>query len=372
MDQPSLFLSAGDPSGDNAGARLIEALKLKHAELNIAGLGGKRLAALGQKQLAEPDRLAVLGFWEVAKQFFFFRRLMKQSVAWIEKNKPSLVLLIDYPGFNLRLAERIKPLGIPIVYYISPQVWAWGKKRIGQIERLVDRMLLILPFESDFYDATTVRHTFVGHYLLEDIPGEYISSLVPASGPLLLMPGSRPQEVERMLPVMIEAAAAFQSQHNTDITLAGVDNAQCKAIYSRYLDRAGAPLINIQFGQTRKLIYESSLVLIASGTATLETAIIGRPMVVIYKTGFITYQIAKRVIELDKIALVNLVLNEKVVPELVQYEARADQIVAELKRLATDSAYHQTVVEKLHKVPALLGGAGASERAAEEISKFLC
>lgn len=372
MDQPSLFLSAGDPSGDNAGARLIEALKSKQPSLTLAGLGGRRLAALGQEQLTAPDRLAVLGFWEVAKQFFFFKKLMTQSVEWIKENRPAAVVLIDYPGFNLRLAERIKELGIPIIYYISPQVWAWGKKRIAQIERLVDRMLLILPFETDFYDATTVSHKFVGHYLLEDIPQEYISSPPPTEGSLLLMPGSRPQEVERMLPVMLDAATTFQKKHDVEIALAGVDNAHCRAIYDRYLKRAGAPLVSYHFGQTRKLIYQSALVLTASGTATLETAIIGRPMVVIYKTGFITYQIAKRVIELDKIALVNLVLNDRVVPELVQHAANADRIVSELEKLKSDSAYHNGIIAKLHKVPSLLGGSGASERTAAEIGRFLC
>jgi lipid-A-disaccharide synthase len=263
-------------------------------------------------------------------------------------------------------------LGIPIIYYISPQIWAWGKKRVGQIERLVDKMLLILPFETDFYNATTVNHSFVGHYLLEDIQEKYISSPVTKEGNLLLMPGSRPQEVERMLPVMLEAASLFQQKHKIDIKLAGVDNSHCRAIYDRYLSRAGAPLVSTHIGQTRKLIYESSLVLTASGTATLETAIIGRPMVVIYKTGFITYQIAKRVIELDKIALVNLVLNDKVVPELVQHEAKADRIASELEKLAGDRDYRGNLIDKLHKVPALLGGAGASERAAEEICRFMC
>lgn len=187
METTTLFLSAGDPSGDNAAGRLAMALKRLVPQLSIFGLGGERLKQLGQEQLAGGADLAVLGFWEVAKRYLFFRKLFYQCVDEITRRRPAAAILVDYPGFNLRLARKIKPLGIPIIYYISPQVWAWGKRRLFQIKQLVDLMLVILPFEKEFYDESGVAAHFVGHHLLEDIPREYISSPIPISGTLSLI-----------------------------------------------------------------------------------------------------------------------------------------------------------------------------------------
>ncbi|KAA3637275.1 MAG: lipid-A-disaccharide synthase, partial [Calditrichaeota bacterium] len=205
MAEESIFLSAGDPSGDNATAKVIESLLAKK-NVTIFGLGGKRLKQLGQIQLANPEDLAVIGFWEVAKQYFFFRRLFNQCLAEIKKRKPKLIVLVDYPGFNLRLAKKLKDLDIPIVYYISPQLWAWGKKRIEQVQKYIDLMIPVLPFEEHFYKDSGVNVKYVGHYLLEDIPKEYIASPAPQVGHLALLPGSRRQEIERMLPTMLETA----------------------------------------------------------------------------------------------------------------------------------------------------------------------
>ncbi|MBD3401721.1 lipid-A-disaccharide synthase, partial [candidate division GN15 bacterium] len=199
MSVPEIFVSAGDPSADIATARLITALKVTAPELQLFGLGGPRLAQRGQEQLARATDLAVLGFWEVARRAGFFRRLLRQCEQEITRRRPRCILLVDYPGFNLRLAARVKKLGIPIIYYISPQVWAWHKKRIHRIKELVDRMLLILPFEQELYARHGIPHEMVGHYLVEDVPHEYIASDPPGSGQLALLPGSRTQEIERML-----------------------------------------------------------------------------------------------------------------------------------------------------------------------------
>ena len=367
MGQPSLFVSAGDPSGDNAAGHLITVLKKHHPELEFSGLGGPRLKKLGQTQLAESNDLAVIGFWEVARRYLFFRRLFFRCVEKIKTERPACVLLVDYPGFNLRLAEKIKPLGIPIVYYISPQVWAWGKKRLPKIERLVDLMMYILPFEKETYGGLTLESSFVGHYLLEDISPSYIASPLPENNQLALLPGSRPQEIERMLPVMLRAAEKMRAKHGTTAVVAGVKDA---FDYSRYIapDCEG---VRLSFEDSRKIIYESRLVLTSSGTATLETGIIGRPMVVIYKTGFITYHIARSLVKLTMIGLVNLVQGEIVVPELIQGEASAGNIVRELEKYLTDQTYSSAVIEKLNRIPGILGGPGASARAAELVGRYL-
>jgi lipid-A-disaccharide synthase len=368
MQTKTLFLSAGDPSGDNAASRLIAALKDIIPDFTFFGLGGNKLKKLGQDQLAEGNELAVLGFWEVAKRYFFFRQLFYRCADEIKHRQPAAIILVDYPGFNLRLAERIRSLGIPIIYYISPQVWAWQKRRVEEIKRLVDLMLVILPFEEEFYRQNDVAAHFVGHYLLEDIPQEYINSPIPTKGTLSLLPGSRPQEIERMLPPMLQTAQHYNYLYGTKAVVAGIKD--CFE-YEKYLNEYASDGITVSFEDARKTIYESSLVLTASGTATLETAIIGRPMVVIYKTGFVTYLIARRLIKLDKIALVNLVLGEKVVPELIQRRVKPEYIVPKLTRYHEDSRYLQDVKTKLSRVPELLGGTGASERAARLISDQL-
>jgi len=371
MAHPCVFISAGDPSGDNAAAKVVSFLLEKNPELKLLGLGGTALKTLGQDQFVDGSELAVLGFWEVAKRYLFFRRLFKKSVAKIKQEQPSLILLVDYPGFNLRLAKKIKPLGIPVVYYISPQVWAWGQKRLQQIKELVDLMILILPFEQKFFADSGVNSRFVGHYLLEDIPSEYIktsSTINGQSATLALLPGSRAQEVERMLPCMMKAAVTFNKRHGTRTEIAAISGIYD---YQNCFDRFGDESISIVYDNPRRVIHNSSLVVTASGTATLETAIIGRPMVVVYRTGSVTYQIARRLVKLDKIALANLVLGEKVLPELIQGEATPESIVAELEKLWNDEIYYGQVQEKLHTVPDLLGGKGASRRTADLIGEYL-
>lgn len=367
MGEPSLFLSAGDPSGDNAAARVVQLLNADNPGLSVFGLGGPKLKQLGQDQLTEGANLAVLGFWEVARRYLFFRKLFHDAIAQIKQRRPNAILLVDYPGFNLRLAKAIKPLGIPIIYYISPQVWAWGKKRVELMRRTIDRMLVILPFELEFFSQHDLNCDFVGHYLLEDIPSEYISSEPPGRKRLALLPGSRKQEIERMLPTMLRAATLFADKHSFDITVAGISD---RYDYESAVRRFG-PKAQIVYDDARRVVYESDLVLTASGTATLETGIIGRPMVVIYKTGFITYQIARRLVELDNIALVNLVLGKTVVPELIQHEANPERLSEQLSRFVDDSNYYQETHNALKQTPAKLGGAGASARTAEIIAEYL-
>ncbi len=372
MESPSIFLSAGDPSGDNASARVVEVLKHKYPDLNITGLGGERLKKLGQKQLASGKDLAVLGFWEVARNYLFFRKLFHTCLEEIKTNKPDVILLVDYPGFNLRLAKKVKELNIPIIYYITPQVWAWGKNRVNDIRELIDVCLVILPFEKEFFDNHNVKSEFVGHYLLEDIPSNFISSLsskkIDEPATIGLLPGSRPQEIERMLEPMLLAAKRFNNKYGTKAKVAAIKGVYD---YEQAINKYSDDDITIEYNNARQLIFESTMVVTASGTATLETGIIGRPMVVIYRTGEITFQIAKRLVKLDKIALANLVMDEKVVPELIQHDASPEGIFLELEKFWNDNEYYDQTVEKLKNIPIILGGTGASERTAKIISEKL-
>ncbi|HEX2896782.1 MAG TPA: lipid-A-disaccharide synthase [candidate division Zixibacteria bacterium] len=368
MAEKSIFISAGDPSGDNAGSLLLSALKKRTGAAEFFGLGGKRMLAEGQEQLVDGSKLAVMGFWEVVKHYGFFRKLFFECLDEIKSRRPSCVILIDYPGFNLRLAKEVKKLGIPVIYYISPQVWAWGKKRVADIKENVDKMIVILPFEKEFYNNNGVECEFVGHYLLEDIPANYIRSAIPPDGHIAILPGSRPQEIKRLLPPMLEAVQRFNKEYGTRGVIAGVRGV---FDYDSELKKFESGRIEIEYDNPRKVIFESSIVLTKSGTATLETAIIDRPMVVAYKTSFLTYLIAKNLIKLDTIALVNLVLGKKVVPELIQNEANSNNMYVELKKLRDNKDMIVEIKRELDRVPEILGGAGASERAAEIILKFV-
>ena len=368
MNDPVLLVSAGDPSGDTAAARLLKELVAIQPTLTAFGLGGRQLKAGGQEQLAPPERLAVMGFWEIASQMIFFRRLLRRCASEIEKRRPQALVLVDYPGFNLRLAARVRKLGIPVVYYISPQVWAWGKRRLRRIRELVDLMLVILPFEKQLYDEHQIVCRYVGHYLLEAIPSEMTASPVPAQGHLALLPGSRPQEIRRHLPLMIAAAGRMWERHGVKSIIAAISGA-CD--YERYLTGETAAFCTIRYDDTRRIIAEASLVLTASGTATLETAIIGRPMVVVYRTSWATYQIARRLVKSPYIALANLVLGQKVAPELIQSQATTAAVVGELERFILDAAYRERTASILRQTAGLLGGVGASRRAAEAIMEVV-
>ncbi|MCX6834985.1 MAG: lipid-A-disaccharide synthase [candidate division Zixibacteria bacterium] len=368
MDAPLLFISAGDPSGDNAVSRVVQCLRQKRPGLRVFGLGGPRLRQLGQEQLAEPSALAVLGFWEVARKYLFFRKLFYDCVNEIRQRRPKAILLVDYPGFNLRLARAIRPLGIPIIYYISPQVWAWGKGRLGLIRDCVDRMLVILPFEEAFYREHGIACKFVGHYLLEDIPPTYVSSAAPGGKQIALLPGSRRQEVERILPLMLDAASALCRSHGMTAAVAAMSGTyDYDSICKGYVSSG----VKVIYDDPRRVMYESDIVLTASGTATLEAGIIGRPMVVVYRTGSMTYLIARNLVKLDKIALVNLVLDDKVVPELIQNEANSRRMVEETEKYLLDDECRLSVTRSLARVPSLLGGLGASAHAAEAIGEYL-
>ncbi len=368
MKNQCIFISAGDLSGDNAGALLMSELKNLNPELNFCGLGGSRMNRLGQKQLEEIDNLAVMGFFEVAKRYRFFRRLFSDCIEEIKQKRPAVVVLIDYPGFNLRLAKKIKPLGIPVIYYISPQLWAWGEKRVDIIRNNIERMLVILPFEKEFYEKHDIESDFVGHYLLEDINEKMISSEVPSAGHIAVFPGSREVEIKKLLSPMIATASRFNQMYGTKAVVAGINGAfDYESVLKQYPDSN----IEIVYDDARKIIYESRLVLTKSGTTTLEAAIIGRPLVVAYKTGLITYLIAKNLVKLNNIAMVNLIMNEKVVPELIQAEATEERMFLELEKLYNNESHFNFIKSKLDSLPSVLGGRGASQRAAKIIGEYL-
>ncbi len=371
----SIFVSAGDPSADNPGKNLITEIKHTCPDLNLFGLGGPLMQKAGLERLADHRSLAVMGFWEVVPKFVFFRNLLNRCAHEIRARGPRAVILIDYPGFNLRLAKKIEDLDIPVIYYVSPQVWAWGGGRIDLIRKTVDRMLVIFPFEVEFYTQHGIDATFVGHPIVDtfrDVPDKQScrrSIGVSEQTPLIaLLPGSRTQEVKRMLPAMVDAAdQIIRYVDRVAFVVAGVDDV-AKETYTGIIGRRDIPIF---INRTPQLINGADLVVTSSGTATIETAYFTTPMVVIYKTGFLTYQIARRLIRLNSIGMVNIVAGRTVVPELIQGQANGRAIAREVMSILGDKSRYDSMVTELGIVRDKLGEGNAARRAVDAIREVV-
>ncbi len=366
-----IAIVAGEASADLHGANLVRAISQLHPEAQFIGLGGPRMEAQGVKTLVPARDTAVVGLSEVAaklgnivKAYILLSRMLKQS-------KPSLLILIDFPEFNLKMASKAKKLGIPVMYYISPQVWAWRPGRVKKIASVVDRMVCILPFEEKFYRDRGVAVDYVGHPILDAIPSEVPSheirqrfGLEGAYPVIGIAPGSRDHEVSSLLPVMMAAAQRLAERYNGLTCLLPlaptIEEEKIKAMVAR----AAVPT-----RICRENIYEvfscCNCAMVASGTATLECAIMEVPMVVAYKVSPMSFFLAKRLVKVDHICLVNLVAGEEVVPELIQDEITPEGLEKHIVTLLEDELERSRVVQGLRKVKELLGGGGASRRAAE-------
>lgn len=365
-----IALFAGEASGDLHGALLAEEIAARSPGARIWGVGGEKMRAAGVEILRGIDELAVLGFAEVFVRLPFFMRLFGELRAAIEARRPDAVVLVDYPGLNLRLAKAAKQAGTPVAYYISPQVWAWGERRVSVIRRYVDRMIVVLPFEAPYFAERGVAASFVGHPLVSVARArrsreETRRALgVPDGRPLVgLLPGSRAQEVRSHVPLFVDAlAVGARAGVVTSAALALAPTVPASLV-EQLLARSPDPIATTT--DTYDLMHASDLLLVASGTATLEAAILGTPMIVVYKTSPISYAIGRALVRVPHIALANLVAGERIVPELVQDAANPARLGAEMASLLADDARRGEIRSKLASVRAKLGEAGAAGRAAE-------
>jgi lipid-A-disaccharide synthase len=329
VSAPRIFVSAGEPSGDLHGARLAEALRRRYPHAELLGLGGDRMAAAGVRLLAHVDQLAVMGFIEVLKHLPYFVRLMRRVRAEMAAWQPDLVIPIDYPGFNLRLARHARDRGMPVLYYIAPQVWAWHRSRMKQLARNTDRLAVILPFEEPLFRAAGASAVFVGHPLADQPPpaGDRAAFLGrlgvdPARPVLALFPGSRAQEVRRQLAVFVEAAAAVQGRMPAVQPVLARSGAVPDDAW------AGAPFPATTDGWS--LLHHARAALVKSGTSTLQAALARTPLVVTYRVHPVTFAMAQRLVKVPHVGLVNLVAGERVAPELLQDEATPERLAAAL------------------------------------------
>lgn len=363
------YIIAGEASGDLHGSNLMKALKEKDPKSEFRFWGGDLMTAQGGTLVKHYRDLAFMGFLEVAMNLKTILNNIKFCKEDIRNNRPDVLILVDYPGFNLRIAKFAKELGIKIVYYISPQLWAWKEGRVEIIKKYVDEMMVILPFEEDFYNKHGVHSHFVGHPLLdaistlEDIETDYFKADNDLNGKeiIALLPGSRKQEVEKMLEIMLSVRPYFKEYQ---FVIAGAPSLP-KDFYEKYTDD------NVHFvsNKTYDLLRCSKAALVTSGTATLETALLNVPEVVCYRGSKISYAIAKRLVKNIKyISLVNLIMDREVVKELIQNDLNTNNLVNELKKiLETEKRFE--VFKDYELLREKLGGKGASENAAEIILK---
>ncbi len=375
-----LIIVAGEASGDLHASRLVDSLKQLSPKMTFCGLGGELMQKSGVVLYENLTNFAVVGFFEVIKHWGNFQRIFKMILEKIQEMQPDAVVLVDYPGFNLCLARAIKQANLKtkIIYYISPQVWAWKESRVKLIKNVVDKMLVILPFEKEFYARWGMDVKFVGHPLLDSIqlrqpPEHFLTSvgLSPSNYTIALLPGSREKEIERILPVMLQTAGLLYSENKKLQFLLIQAPTIAKKLLEKYLSRFSMPLKVIDHNNY-DAINASQICLVTSGTATLETAILLKPMVVVYKTSFFTWALAKVLVKIPYIGLVNVVAGKKIVEECVQSNATPKKISAEIKSIYTNEIKIADIKSELRKVKESLGEPGASLRAAELILKFLC
>ena len=408
-----IYLVAGEESGDIHGANLIRALQDQSPGVHCEGLGGQRMAEAGMMLHYDLAGDAIMGFTEVVRKFPGIRRLFLGTLKHITQTRPDALVLIDYPGFNIRLAKRVSTLGIPVIFYISPQVWAWKKKRIHTLAKFVNKILVIFPFEKALYETVGLDCAYVGHPLLDHI-GEYKriesrgnhnqgesassfprtwesrtrqdTSLDPRvrgdndalprpchvdaqhasdNTPIIgLLPGSREQEIKRLLAPMLEVAQGIRETHPNARFITPVVNeargAQAKEI-------AGNFPLNIQVGGMYELLANARFCMVASGTATLETALFGVPMLIMYKVTPVTYWIAKFFVDIQHIGIVNILAGREIVPEYIQGDIQPAKILPKALSLINPGTERTQMLSDLQEVHAMLGDGGASDNAAREI-----
>lgn len=360
------YIIAGEASGDLHASNLVAEIKKKDKKAEFRGCGGDLMKAQGVELLKHYRTMAYMGFVEVAVNL----RKVLGNIAQCKKDivayHPDVVILVDYPGFNLRIADFAHENGLKVVYYISPQIWAWKRRRVHKIKRSVDKMLVILPFEEEFYRRYGVDVTFVGNPLLDELAKVGTgnrsiflrrNSLGERREIIALLPGSRRQEVKRTLPVMIKVASHFPDYQ---FVIAGISSLD-KSLYKDIMGQSDVFFVE---NQTYELLQNSSAAMVTSGTATLETALFSIPEVVCYKATGFSYRLAKWMIKVKFISLVNLIMDREVVKELIQGDMNEDNLVKELDQLLHNGKRQRKLLEDYEELKDKLGNVGASEKAA--------
>lgn len=375
-----LFIISGEHSGDTHGAGLMAALLARGKEgdddgnsvIQISGLGGSLMAELSSDIEDWLADAAVLGLWEVLQKYAYFRGKMEETVRRIAQIKPDGVVLVDYPGFNLRLAERLCKEGFEgkLIYYISPQVWAWKKGRVPRMAKWLDLMICIFPFEKQLYETSDLKTVFAGHPLVDRLHSERAES-VRDEHLLALLPGSREREIESLFPAMVKAACILTEQDNSVKFASAAPSEKLQKRMREIAAEAGLINLEVDLGNAHDLMQRAVAGVVTSGTATLEAAVFALPYCLVYRVAWPTYLAAKLLMDIQYLGIVNILAGKEVVKELLQKQACAESIVVELEAMLNDVEMREALQDSLAGVVAGLGGKGAYRQAAQAVEAEL-
>jgi lipid-A-disaccharide synthase len=366
------FVITGEASGDMHASFIIREIKKRIPASVFYGIGGRNMKKEGVHILFPLEHFAIIGFWEVVRKIGSAKRILRSLIKHMRSLRPDVLLLIDSPGFNLRLAPFAKALGIKVFYYITPQVWAWGGWRLRAMYKHIDHALVIFPFEQKLLSSFGIKTTFVGHPLVDEMgpvmeKGDFcvLHHLDPARPIVALLPGSREGEIKRILPLMLNIAREIRSAKPDVQFLLPTISRVIEKLLPQDID------IGVAYDETASGINAADAAIAASGTVTLETALLGTPSVVVYRVSVLTYLIVKMLIKVPYIGLINIVGRKRIVPEYIQFSIRVPHIAREVLRLIKEPDYAVKIIDELHRVRDMLGGRGASSRAADVIVRSL-
>jgi len=372
----SILIVAGENSGDQHGADVVRELKKRHADMSFFGVGGTRLAEEGVEICSSVNELSAVGIFEVFSRLPRIRRIFLRLEKEVQTRNPAAAVLIDSPDFNLRLAKKLHASGVPVLYYISPTVWAWRSSRLKTIRRAVTRMCLIFPFEKKFYDEHGIPAVFVGHPLTGKVSAcltrdEFVAKYaLPRNGHLItLLPGSRPTEVRNHLPVLVAAIRKLRAElpvHFLIVLAESID----PDFLNRYLPR-GEKGVEVICRDRYDAIANADLVLSSCGTANLETALLGTPFIAFYRLSPLTYYPFRRLVKIPAYSIVNILAAKPVVPELIQGRFSCTRLVQEVKALLFSEERKAWMKEEFHRIARLLGQERAAERVAAELAQLV-
>jgi lipid-A-disaccharide synthase len=374
---PHILVVTGEASGDAHAAELVAALQARRPDLRFFGMGGSRLAARGVELLYSAQEVSVMGITEVLPKIPRILQVLRGLAAAAAERRPTCAILVDIPDFNLRLAAKLKALGIPVAYYVSPMIWAWRRGRVKIIRQRVDRMLCILPFEEAFYRDSGVDARYVGSPVVEQIPApdspkafRQRLGLAVEAPTLALLPGSRMSEIRRLLPSMVSAAKQLAAgRPGLQIVVPVAPTIPREEVASRFEGSGLSPrFVN---GRAPEVVGASDAAIVASGTAVLEAGLMQRPLVVVYRVSLVTYLVGRMMLKVAHVALVNLLAGRRLVPELLQGAMTPERIAAEIRRVWDPGPPREEMLRGLEEVRAKLGGPGAAERAAEAVLELL-
>lgn len=367
MSHPTVFIIAGERSGDIHASKLMYHLKKLKPTVRFIGIGGKMMESQGLQSLVPLESFSVVGFWEVFKNITFFRKTLYECERLFKSNKIDLVILVDFPGFNIRIAEIAKKNSIPVCYYIAPQLWAWGKGRIYKLQKYVDLLLVVFPFEVEFFSPYIQNVEFVGHPLLDEPVFQMrIPSFYERDNSIAYLPGSRKSELKHHKSLTMNLIDVLQKQMPDYVVNIPLINTYDRIHLKEILDKPNVTFSNNSYDVLRT----SKVGIIKSGTSNLEAALLGIPFVMFYKTSFLTYQLARSLVNIDKISIVNILLGKRLVPEFIQNKAHPKAILQSLKEIIENRSIYEEYQKNFNTVRELLGKSGASERAVKKIVDF--